>query len=164
VFEAPETLNFWFDFLDTPGELQQFNVKNVGSRSKSINDTSIKSIYFRETPKVVFTTNITEEEWLTGYKYIQVPSVNVDTMFSISGQGKSAKNKLDELLYHHGYCIESASITAIPIYYLEPNSRIYLYDEKSGLNGDYVMTKISLPLTFNGTMNIVATKAVTTLF
>jgi hypothetical protein len=33
----------------------------------------------------------------TGYRYIQVP--NIDTMFSISAQGKSAKEKLDELLY-----------------------------------------------------------------
>jgi hypothetical protein len=39
-------------------------------------------------------------------------------MFSISAQGKSAKDKVDELLYQHGYCIESAIITTIPIYYL----------------------------------------------
>lgn len=52
----------------------------------------------------------------TGYRYIQVP--NIDTMFSISAQGKSAKEKLDELLYQHSYCIESATVTTIPIYYL----------------------------------------------
>jgi hypothetical protein len=39
-------------------------------------------------------------------------------MFSISAQGKSAKDRLDELIYQHGYCIESATITSIPIYYL----------------------------------------------
>jgi hypothetical protein len=42
----------------------------------------------------------------------------METMFSISAQGKSAKERLDELLYQHSYCIESATITTIPIYYL----------------------------------------------
>jgi hypothetical protein len=80
-------------------------------------------------------------------------------MFSISAQGKSAKNKLDELIYNHGYCIENATIVAIPVYYLEPNVRIYLHDEETGLDGDYVVSKITLPLTYNGMMNITATKA-----
>ena len=38
----------------TVEELSQFNVKNIGPRTKSINDTNIKSIYFRETPNVIF--------------------------------------------------------------------------------------------------------------
>jgi hypothetical protein len=164
VFESPETINFWFDFLDTPGELQQFNVQTVGARSKAINDTAIKSIYFRETPTVIFTDNITEDKWLSGYKYIQIPSANMDSMFSISAQGKSAKDKLDEMLYLYGYCIESATINAIPIYYLEPNCRVYIHDDETGLDGDYIVSKITLPLTYNGTMSLTATKAAESLF
>lgn len=164
VFESPETINFWFDFLDTPGELQQFNVKTVGSRSKAINDSTVKSIYFRETPSVIFTNNISEEDWLTGYKYIQVPEVNMESMFTISAQGKSAKDRLDELIYQHGYCIESATINAIPVYYLEPNTRIYLHDEETNLDGDYIISKITLPLSYDGTMSITATKAAESLF
>lgn len=164
VFEHPELLNFWFDFLDTEGELQDFNVKNVGSRSKSINDTNVKSIYFRETPSVVFTDDLNAERQLTGYKYIQVPADLMDSMFSVSAQGKSAKDRLDELIYQHGYCVESASITAIPVYYLEPNVRVYVYDEKSNIDGEYVVSKITLPLTYNGTMSLTATKAAESLY
>lgn len=164
VYEQPEVLNFWFDFLDVEGELSQFSVKNMGVRSKSINDTTIKSIYFRDIPSVMFTSNITQEEWLTGYRYIQVPEKEMDSMFKISSQGKSAKNKIDELLYQHGYCIESVTISAIPIYYLEPNTRIYIYDEKSKIDGDYIASKITIPLSYNGTMSITATKAAETLF
>jgi hypothetical protein len=39
-------------------------------------------------------------------------------MFSISAQGKSAKDRIDELLYEHGYCSESVSITSVPLYFL----------------------------------------------
>lgn len=158
VFESPETLNFWFDFLDTSGSLSQYNVKNIGSRSKSLNDTNVTSIYFRETPSVIFTENIVNEDQISSYKYIQIPSENINIMFSISAQGKSAKQKLDELIYQHGYCTETVSITAIPVYYLEPNTRILLFDQKTNLNGEYIINKISLSLNYNGTMNISAIK------
>ena len=210
VYETPEALIFWFDFLDTDvdddekygSELDKFKVEKVGARSKSINDQAVKSIYFRETPDVIFQTAedkiykkiiiASEEEFnsgvyyiydaatnkyqqseaydpnttyyifaypegLPGFRYIQIPGY--ENMFSISGRGKSAKERLDELLYQHSYCIESATITAIPIYYLEPNIRVYLHDDDSGLDGDYIVSKISLPLAYNGTMQLTATKA-----
>ena len=162
VFERPEMLNFWIDFLDTEGELQQFNVKNIGARTKSINDNNIKSIYFRETPDVLFVRDIkTEAVYDTSaYRYIQYAD---DSMFTISSQGQSAKNKLDELLYQHGYCTESASVTCIPIYYLEPNTRVYIHDDRTSVSGDYIITQISLPLTYNGTMQLTMTKAAETL-
>jgi hypothetical protein len=85
VYEAPQLLNFWFDFLDAQVDsaLGKYSVKNIGARTKSINDTNIKSIYFRETPGVIFINDITQNDGGTGYKYIQVP--NIDTMFSVSG-------------------------------------------------------------------------------
>jgi hypothetical protein len=62
VYEAPETLIFWFDFLETTisdneklnSDLSKFYVDKIGARSKSINDSAVKSIYFRETPDVIF--------------------------------------------------------------------------------------------------------------
>lgn len=162
VYERPESLNFWFDFLDTEGELSQYSVKNVGTRTKSINDTNVKSIYFRETPNVLFVDKQTNLDNLAGYKTIQIQ--NIDQMFSISAQGQSAKDKLDELIYQHGYCIDSATINNIPVFYLQPNTRIYVSDKKTNLQGDYIVSKITIPLTYNGTMSITATKAAKVLF
>ena len=161
VYEHPELLNFWFDFLDTEGELQQYNVKNVGSRTKPINDTNVKSIYFRETPNIIFIKDQQEQSGVSGYKYIQIQD---DSMFTISSQGQSAKNKLDALLYQHGYCTETATITTVPIYHLQPNIRVYVFDSKTKLNGDYIISKISIPLTYNGTMSLTATKAAEALY
>jgi hypothetical protein len=81
-------------------------------------------------------------------------------MFSISAQGKSAKTAIDDLMYEHGYCTESATINTIPIYYLEPNHKIYVVDHKTKINGYYNITKLSIPMTYNGTMSITATKVV----
>ena len=156
VYEQPESLLFWFDFIGE-GELANFNVQAIGARSKVINDTSIKAIYFRETPNVIFVTSDEEIGINTAYKYIQV--TNIDSMFMVSDQGKSAKDRLDELIYTHGYCVENVTINAVPVYYLQPNTRVHLFDEKAGLNGDYIISKMTIPLAYNGTMSITATKA-----
>jgi hypothetical protein len=80
-------------------------------------------------------------------------------MFSVSTQGKSAKEAIDELLYQHSYCIETVTVTSIPVYYLEPNTRIYIHDDSTGIDGDYIISKLTIPLSYNGTMSINATKA-----
>ena len=53
------------------------------------------------------------------------------------------------------------SISCIPIYYLEPNTTIYIEDKESSIEGYYVINTISLPLTYNGNMTISASKAIT---
>ena len=157
VYEHPELLNFWFDFLDTDGELSQFSVKAIGSRQKAVNDTNIKAIYFKDTPNILFIKEMSEiDNSVTGYKYIQAP---IENMFSISAQGVSAKTKLDELIYQHGYCCESATINCVPIYHLQPNTRVHITDKDTKLDGDYIISKITIPLAYNGTMSLTATKA-----
>ena len=156
VYEAPQNLNFWFDFLDN-GELQQYNVKSVGCRPKSINDSNVKAIYFRETPNILF-MQPGQEKKSGSYTYINIPPAYVNTMFSISAQGRCAKDKIDELLYTHSYCTESATITTIPIYYLEPNVKVRIIDKQTNLDGYYEISKLSIPLAYNGTMSVTATK------
>lgn len=101
---------------------------------------------------------ISKIEKKPGYTYIQY-SENMEPLFSISTQGKSAIDELNTQLYNHGYVNESVSINSIPIYYLKPNSIVYIKDEATGINGEYVVSKINIPLGNNGTMSLTATKA-----
>ncbi len=157
VFYAPYTLNFWFDFLVGDGELRQFTTQAVGDRPKAVNETSIKSIYYRDTPKIIFYAKDSNDyQKKIGYDYLQVQNFN---MFTISPQGIDCKNKIDELIYQYSYCTESITVNSIPIYYLEPNRRISVFDEEANINGEYVISRISFPLSYNGTMSITATKA-----
>jgi hypothetical protein len=88
----------------------------------------------------------------------------MENLFNISSQGKSAKDRLDELLYSNAYCAESITINTIPVYHLQPNTRIFVRDDNSGINGEYIITKLTVPLSYNGTMSINATKAVERLY
>lgn len=163
VQNSPELLNFWFDFIDeNNSELGKYSVKSIGDRAKSVNDSDITAIYFREVPNIIFTTADeyvnSEVKDKTGYIPVLITS-GMESLFSISARGKNAKDAFDELLYNYSYCVENISLTCLPIYYLYPNSRIKVIDKNTNINGEYLVSKITLPLTYNGTMNITATKA-----
>ena len=167
VWNAPQLLNFWFDFMDTTEdiellEMNKYAVSVIGNRPKVVNDSNIKAIYFRETPTVIFINKSNSKKWeyterKSGYTYIQIPD-SMLTLFNISSQGKSAQNTLEECMYNDTYCIESVSMNIIPIYYLQPNTRIYVRDDNSKINGEYIVSRFTIPLNYNGTMSINATK------
>lgn len=165
---APELMNFWIDFLDTTGELAKYSVKALGVRAKAINDSDINSIYYRDTPDVIFFNGLEEynqytAENITGYTYVIMPN-KVENMFKISAQGKSAKDEIDTQMYSCTYGQDSISLTTIPIYYLEPNQLIQVRDEQSGINGEYLVNRMSISLTYNGMMSIDASKAPSRLY
>ena len=163
IEESPETLLFWFDFLETEGgELAKFSVPVIGSRTKAINDSAVKTIYYRDIPTTIFTSlsdSVEYEKMPTGYTYINLPP-EMESLFSISAKGKSAQERMDELLQAHSYCIESTTIQTVPVYHLEPNTRVYVRDDASGVDGEYIITKLTIPLAYNGTMSLTATKVV----
>ena len=179
VSEAPETLNFWFDFLDTDGDLAKYSVRNIGSRPKAENNANVKAIYFREIPNIIFydipvdataeeeesaIDNLKKQQELkSGYTFIRLPKA-MENLFSISAQGQSAKDVLETMLYNHTYCTESISLSCIPVYYLEPNTRIFVRDDKSGINGEYIVESISYSLGHSGSMSVSAYKAATNMY
>ena len=165
----PEVLNFWIDFLDQGEELSQFSIPLVGDRQKVINDDKVSAIIFKEIPDLIlYDTRPSEDisqtpskEMLdsqTGYTWIYIPK-GFNKYLSISYRNISAKNKIDDLIYQYAYCVENISLTTVPIYNLEPNSLIQVFDEKSNINGEYIVTKISFSLNYNGTMQIQANKS-----
>ena len=170
VYTNPSRLNFWFDFLDAKQtNLGKYSVKAIGDRAKVVNDDKIKAIYYGEIPNIIYISN---EEYAElkkvnllndGYTYIVLPET-MDQYFDAARKYKSAQDELDQLVYQYAYCNESISITSIPIYHLEPNVRISVYDEKSKINGEYIVDKINISLGYNGTMTISASKAPIRLF
>lgn len=168
VLQSPERINFWFDFLDSDGELSKYSVKAIGDRPKAENANDVKSIYFREIPTIIFVSGDDAEienyrRMKPGYTLLQLDNI-LYSLFSNESRGLSAMDKLDNMLYTNISCEEQITINSIPIYYLEPNTQIFVRDDKTGINGEYIVTKISLPLSHNGTMNITASKVIKRLY
>ena len=93
-----------------------------------------------------------------GQPYVNVTQ-NVYNYLSIGTSGYTAHENARELLYQYTGYNETISITSIPIYYLDTNNRISVYDKASNIYGDYIITSISLPLDGKNTMSISATRA-----
>ncbi len=64
-----------------------------------------------------------------------------------------------DLLYQYTHMNNTISFNYLPIYYLEPNTRITIDDPNSSIYGDYIIQSISLPLDISSTMTISAYKA-----
>ena len=161
VVLAPEQLNFWIDFYDGNDSLMQYSIAAIGDRPKVVNDSKITSIYFRNVPQVIFTDgqDYNGLDIKTGYTYIWLDK-SMQDLFSISAQGKSAEEEMNELFNNYSYCSEGVTITAVPIYNLEPNTLIYIYNEENKINGKYQVNRITIPLNYNGMMSITATKII----
>lgn len=163
VTSNPESLIFWFDFLDAEGSnLEKYSVNAIGTRSKAVSDNNVKCIYYREIPQTIFQSGAETYEHQTGYTYIQLRP-EMKNLFVISSKGKSAQEELENMLYKYSYSIESANITVLPVYHLEPNTRILIKDQNSKINGEYIVSRIIIPLTYNGTMSLTATKVISNI-
>ena len=159
---------YWLDFLEgTQGgstNISQFNINNIGCRTKVVNEKDINCLFTEDFPNYVYIEatgekNVDEQRQVTnimGKEAIQV-SNDIFRQMSIGGNQNSAYDRIRELLYLHTGYSESINLSIIPIYHLEPNTRISIYDRETGVNGDYLIKTISLPLS-NGTSSISATR------
>lgn len=154
----PDDLKFWFNFLDTDGELKKYSVKNIGQRLKVDNNKSVTGLFNMETPEVLLKTpedNDLVKKANSSYTIINIDKTSADNAFYRSSQGLCALEVINDLLVNGTQAAETISLTCLPIYDLDVNTRIYIKDK-----GDYTVNSISMGLDINGKMTISATKII----
>lgn len=165
VIAHPEDLDYWLDFIDSDASISKISVQTIGRRPKAKEMSEINCVFEPEVPDLVFietgqddtATKRTECEE-RHQKYTQVDS-ELYSNLAIGGASNSAYNEVRNMLYQGSSYNESIQMSIIPIYYLEPNTRITAFDVDSDIHGDYIIKSISLPLDTNGTSSISATRA-----
>lgn len=164
VFNDPGSINFWLDFIDTSSALGKYSIKNIGRRTKIVNNNDIKTVYNSEVPDVVFIEGLDQDLIVKyqgiGQRFFILTNEYYD-MFSISTTGTSCFDQIREMMYQNLCYNTTISLTCLPKYYIEPNNIIRVEDKDSNIYGNYQITQYSLPLTYNGTMSITATEVLT---
>lgn len=161
---------YWLDFLEGDANISStissYNIDIIGRRSKIITDGATNCLFPTIVPDYVLlecnNENIEKQIEVANNKnqtWIQI-STDIYSKTAPGGGKNSAFEKIKELLYTHTQYNEAINISTIPIYYLEPNTRISIFDKYSSINGDYLIKTISLPFDVNGTSTISATKIV----
>jgi len=167
MVKNPNELKYYIDYLDPSLDLFDCSVDSIGQKIYSYQQDNIKKLYNADVPDVIILDlNAPDSERekaidrceTEGQPYSNVNS-DVYSKLAIGTIGYTAQEVSRDLLYQYTNYAESITIQSVPIYYLEPNTRITVYDNKSGIYGDYIIKNISLPLDAGGTMSISAVRA-----
>lgn len=159
------SLDYFLDFIDSTAAISQFSISNIGRRSKIIVDDKINCIFEPEIPDFVLIESgaedadkLREECIQRGQNFLTVDSEIYNGIIQ-GGTYNSAFNQIQDLLYQHTGYNEAVSVQILPMYFLEPNTRITIKDAETGIYGDYMLNSFSIPLDINGTMSLSCTRA-----
>ena len=161
----PWEVNYWLDFIDSEAAIGALNVNNIGRRSLSENKTEYNCVFEPEVPDIILinledaeeAAKIREECEARNQDYLQVDA-SIFKNIGIGGFKNSCFERVKNALYDLTSYNNSVSISAIPIYHLEPNTRITLANKENNIFGDYLIGSINIPLDISSTMSISAVK------
>ena len=157
--------NFYLDFIDSSGPLGKYSISAIGRRQQVIVDEDINCLFEPEIPNIVFLNldladtdpdefdDLKAECMASGQPYAQTRG-EVFNAFITGGYHNSAWDRVTLELYSHTTYQKTLSLTALPVYYLEPNVRVYINDETTQTKGDYMIQSISIPLNIGSVMSV----------
>ena len=165
VLKTPSDIDYYLDFIDSSAAISEFSVRNIGRRTQTVNRNDINCVFEPDIPDFVIielgqpdTEEKRDECEAKGQNYIQV-TTGIFNLLALGGTSNSAYNEIKMMLHEYTSYNESITIQSIPIYHLEPNTRIGVRDIESDIYGDYMISSISIPLDISSTMSISATRA-----
>lgn len=169
-----DSLLYWFDIIDSrsiAGDIGQFGVETIGRRTKVIPDDQVNCLFTSYMPERDL---YTEDQWIFGeYKdgeFIQYDKDSeegkkaIDAINNKIGIGITripAEDYIRASLHQYLSYNENITINAVPIYHLDVNQLIYVENNESDIQGNYIIDSISYPLNFDGLMTINARKMMT---
>lgn len=145
---------YYLDFIEpqTSG-LGEFSIQNIGRRMDVVNDEEINCLFQPLIPDVIFLNRDDEENFDKlkaecqdkGEEWTQVTS-DVYYALATGGWRNAAFDQIKYELYLHTNYQKTLSVTALPAYYLEPNSRVTINDKSTNTYGSFVLKSLSIPL------------------
>ena len=146
--------NYFLDFIDSSAsDLGRFSVSAIGRRTDAVSSDAVNCLFAPEIPNIVFINADEDDKGRAkqqecednGMPYTQVRG-EIFYNLATGGYKNSAFDQVKYELYLHTTYQNSVSITALPVFYLEPNSRVELNDTSTNTYGDYNLNTLSIPL------------------
>lgn len=164
----PQNLLFWFDFMEDNPDMQKFKCSVIGHRQQMLTDDKVRAISYHSVPNVIFEDikdtdtedliqNYTTTDDTINYVVLRIPDW-AKNLLRTSTRGKSCVDTLEGLLYQHTFYQETINLQCVPVYYLEPNTKIIVKDEKTKIYGEYLIKSFNYSFTHDGLMSIQATR------
>lgn len=155
--------DYFLDFIEPSSTtLGKYSVSSIGRRSDIVSSDDVNCLFTPDIPNVVFINmddddaseqqgklNSKGEPW-------SVARGNIFSAFATGGYKNGAFDQIKYELYLHTNYQCSLSISALPIYYLDTNSRITVSDKTTNTYGDFVITSISFTFGSGALMTVSA--------
>lgn len=165
VLKYPSQVQYFLDFIDTDSKINNFSVNNIGRRTYAIVDDKVNCVFEPAIPDIVLINNGDTERNLkikqaqNRHQNYYVINENIYNLLEKGGILNSAYQHIRQLLHQYTSYNENINLSCIPLYFLQPNTRISIKDARSGIYGDYMISNMSINLGAKGSMNINAIKA-----
>ena len=158
--EQASNIDYFLDIIENAELQESIGVSTIGRLSKIVSDSKVNCIFEPYIEDYVFCYNENERRQCDkrGQKYFDVSNMSFEDNVVNGGTLNSAYNLIKNLVYEYTNYNESITLTAIPIYHLEPNTVITVVDEESSINGEYIINSISVPIDLGQAMTISAKK------
>ena len=168
-YSSLTTGNYFLDFIDANStELSEFSIGNIGRRTDVVSDDSINCLFEPEIPDILYVNtdeSSADEREKTlqqckelGYGYVQIPG-NIYYAMYTGGNHNAAFDQIKYELYIHTLYQKTLSITAIPAWFLQPNTRCTIDDKVTNTYGDFNIKSITLTLGAGSTMSVTLSEA-----
>lgn len=168
VLQNPSCINYYLDFINSGNSIiSGLSVRDIGRRSfVTDNGKNTNCVFENWIPDIILiktgvedTEQKSTEAQNRGQKFSQVES-NVYNNLQIGGVYNSAYQDIRQTLHEFTNYNETISLQTVPLYFLQPNTRISVYNPKSGIRGDYLINSMSFALDAEGLLTINASKAI----
>lgn len=153
IFNDFNKAQYWLDFIDSNYDFTKYNIKRIGQKQKVINNNQAVGLTFQDNFKIYYTIDKNKKK--SDELYITQELYNY---FIPSFQSISCLDLFNNLINTNLKIIKTVSFSIIPYYDLEVNDIIRLNSNNKETNGNYLISKITIPLKHDGLMQIQAQK------
>ena len=163
--------DYFLDFIDTSTALGKYSVNAIGRRTNVTVNEDINCLLEPEIPNIVFLNldlqdsdpeafeDLRNECIDAGQPYAQTNGEIFNALMT-GGYHNGAYDQICFDLYTHTTYQRTISLTAIPNYYLKPNSRVTINDRATNTYGSFMVQNISLPLNIGSVMSVTLNECV----
>lgn len=169
VINNPTQIDFFLDFIDAPSSaIDELNVNNIGRRTQVINaDKSVNCVFEDWIPDIILINkglsneekDILIDECNRKGQYYYIIDDNIYDILDIGGVHYSAYEEIRQVLHEYTKYNETISLQTLPLYHLQPNTRITVSSDECGIYGDYIIDSLSFSLDTSSLLSINATRA-----
>ena len=172
MLDVPTSMDWWLDFIDNNPILNQFSVDAIGRRSYSKMDNGCNCVFEPDIPDIVMvdvndeSAIVDSRSGLTQQRLKELGLIPVQVSNAVynsvttGGSFNSLYQHVRQLITDYTNYNESITVSCLPIYHLEPNTRVSFNCPDAGIYGDFIINTISFDLGNGGNMSISAKKCV----